>query len=99
MGSSICNVNPNGKKGNKNVCFNSFQYKIGVAKVVGRDINEFETVVPLMDKPRQILVIVLYVQKMIYVLAPAYSVLRRVSSLNISSIEKMYTPFLLPIFM
>ena len=72
----------------------SFQYKIGVAKVVGRDINEFESVAPLMDKPRQILVIVLYVQKMIYVLAPAYSVLRRVSSLNISNIDDIILPFL-----
>ena len=68
----------------------SFHYKIGVTKIVGRDINEFETVVPLMDKSRQILVIVLYVQKMIYV-APAFSVLRRVSSFNISNIDEIYT--------
>ena len=94
MGSSINNVNPKGKKRNKNAFLSSFQYKIGVAKIVGRDINEFETVVPLMDKSRQILVIVLYVQKMIYVLAPAYSVLRRVSSLNISNIDDIILPFL-----
>ena len=83
-----------GRKGIKMFVLSSFQYKIGVAKVVGRDINEFESVVPVMDKPRQILVIVLYVQKMIYVLAPAYSVLRRVSSLNISNIDDIILPFL-----